>query len=113
VQVDFKPDGETVDASIAYRYDAFNQLIARTYVNDGGLEEFMSGGGGLEELMLGGGGFEMFGPSEFDDPTTVFIYDRGHVVWQFDVLEDGGFSPNAAYFTNNDRPIQLYVVQAP
>jgi hypothetical protein len=90
VQVDFKPDGETVDASIAYRYDAFNQLIARLYVNDGGLEEFMLGGGG-EEQMLGGGGFELDGNSEEDDPITIFVYDRGQVVWQFDALADGGF----------------------
>jgi hypothetical protein len=92
VQVDFKPDGETVDASIAYRYDVFNQLIARLYVNDGGLEEFMLGGGGFEEQMLGGGGFEMLDdPGEEDDPLTVFIYDRGQVVWQFDALVDEGF----------------------
>jgi hypothetical protein len=66
-----KPDGDEVDASVAYRYDAFNQLILRLYVNDGGLEEFMLGGGGLEEQMLGGGGFEMLdGPGEEDDPLT-------------------------------------------
>jgi hypothetical protein len=57
----------------------------------------MLGGGGFEEQMLGGGGFEMLSGGEEDDPLTVFIYDRGQVVWQFDALVDEGFGSISAY----------------